>query len=1235
MKKAEKKEENQRPYRLSHQILCITGINFQRKSLIGYVELCLIPLRTDLRRIKVNSKQCRVYRVCINDIEASFLYNDPTLEICQGDDVKCRDLETFSDRHLKAVNSVDSDMGSGELTIRIPSEAFHFVQDGKLLRLSIEFSLERPAGGIHFVIPEGEGSLAERACHAFTYGSSRLWFPCIDTSEPCSWKLEFTVDVSMTAVSCGELMEVIYTPDMKKKTFHYHLATPTCATKIALAVGPFEILVDPHMHEVTHFCLPHLKPLLKHSTAFLHEAFEFYEELLSSRYPYTCYKQVFVDEAYDSFTPYATMTILSTNLLHSRFVIDQAYTSMKLMSRAVAEQFFGCFINLSSWSDAWLPKGISRYLCGLWIKQCFGNNEYRFRIQKALQHVIDYEQKYGGILVDCSGTSTPNEAFYFSTRHMHTLSWKYIRAMTRKAHLVIRMLEDRIGRELLLQVLNKLLSLAGQAAQQKCSSTSWLNMLLSTSSFLKAIFTVTGKDMSVFFEQWVHEGGHAKFYGSFIFNRKRNTLELEIRQDAKPSLGIKKYVGPLMVHVQELDGTFKHTLQIEGILSKHDITCHSKSRRNKKKKIPLCTGEEVDMDLSAMDAESPILWIRIDPEMSLLREVLFEQPDYQWQYQLRYERDVTAQLDAIYALEKYPTPASRLALTDTIENEQCFYRVRCRATHCLTKVANAMESTWTGPPAMTAIFKKLFGSPSCTAIVRQNNFSNFQHYFLQKEMPIAMAGLRNVQGACLPEVMKFLLDLFKYNDNSKDKFTDNYYRQALIDALGETVTQVISMVGAGDFTADSLSPNTKLILEEVTRHLNLEKLLPCYHFTVTVSCLNTIRKLQKFGHLPSSSSLFRSYASPGQFVSVRCKAIDALVDFVSVEGAEDDVEFLLNIVDTDSYLYIRHYVLESMISQPPFTPRTSNCRLNTRKLGERLWLMMNGQMSHDHRLRCAVVDLYYVIYGTHQPSCYSHIVRMEVEDQPKINNNSVKMEPTPTEVGLSAALLNWGEEPVKMEENLIVNENDDKIILNNEIEIKDELPPTPGIDTVEDIEETIVTVAATNSAASVTATTFESLNLGVHIAPEKTELTSSAVLVEPSRSSSDLCSDSSHSLPDTANVALGSSVGSIPLTSPPLLTAVKKEKEKMDSNVFPTSRSHKSKKKKDKKKKHKHKHKHKHDKKEKITDLSVVSGNSSDRNSIYSQQASNQSFEKQISNVSSFNYSSDDSSQSPTPMDEL
>ena len=221
----------------------------------------------------------------------------------------------------------------------------------------------------------------------------------------------------------------------------------------------------------------------------------------------------------------------------------------------------------------------------------------------------------------------------------------------------------------------------------KESPSAWANMIISTLSFTKSIFTVTGKDMGVFMDQWVRQGGHARFQMQFVYNRKRNTVEMQINQDAanEGARGVRKYVGPVTVAVQELDGWFSYTMAVETVRSKHDITCHSKSRRNKKKKIPLCTNEEVDMDLSAMD-DSPVLWIRVDPDMQLVRSLDILQPDFQWQYQLRHERDITAQLEAVAALERFPTAGSKKALVDMIEEEKCFYKVRCAACHSLTKV---------------------------------------------------------------------------------------------------------------------------------------------------------------------------------------------------------------------------------------------------------------------------------------------------------------------------------------------------------------------------------------------------------------------------------------------------------------------------------------------------------------------------------------------------------------------
>jgi len=41
----------------------------------------------------------------------------------------------------------------------------------KSFRVCIEFSLERPKGGIKFVVPDADGTMLDRGAHLFTYGN--------------------------------------------------------------------------------------------------------------------------------------------------------------------------------------------------------------------------------------------------------------------------------------------------------------------------------------------------------------------------------------------------------------------------------------------------------------------------------------------------------------------------------------------------------------------------------------------------------------------------------------------------------------------------------------------------------------------------------------------------------------------------------------------------------------------------------------------------------------------------------------------------------------------------------------------------------------------------------------------------------------------------------------------------------------------------------------------------------
>lgn len=134
-----------------------------------------------------------------------------------------------------------------------------------------------------------------------------------------------------------------------------------------------------------------------------------------------------------------------------------------------------------------------------------------------------------------------------------------------------------------------------------------------------------------------------------------------------------------------------------------------------------------------------------------------------------------------------------------------------------------------------------------------------------------------------------------------------------------------------------------------------------------MSCLKVIRKLQKFGHLPSLPHIYRNYAEYGIFLDLRIAAMECLVDFVKVDGRWDDLDHLISLLETDPDPAARHALAQLLIDNPPFT-RETRSRLDKPQLVERLWISINT-LACDTKLRCDIVDLYYALYGTKRPFC--------------------------------------------------------------------------------------------------------------------------------------------------------------------------------------------------------------------------------------------------------------------------
>ena len=86
---------------------------------------------------------------------------------------------------------------------------------------------------------------------------------------------------------------------------------PTSAPNIGIAIGPFEIHVDRAMPEMTHFAIPGVIDQLILTTQTTHQVIEYLEDLLSARFPYALYKQVFVEKLPEKTSSYASMTLFN------------------------------------------------------------------------------------------------------------------------------------------------------------------------------------------------------------------------------------------------------------------------------------------------------------------------------------------------------------------------------------------------------------------------------------------------------------------------------------------------------------------------------------------------------------------------------------------------------------------------------------------------------------------------------------------------------------------------------------------------------------------------------------------------------------------------------------------------------------------------------------------------------------------------------------------------------------
>ncbi|CAN4088877.1 unnamed protein product [Withania somnifera] len=314
----------------------------------------------------------------------------------------------------------------------------------------------------------------------------------------------------------------------------------------------------------------------------------------------------------------------------------------------------------------------------------------------------------------------------------------------------------------------------------------------------------------------------------------------------------------------------------------------SKIQKNSKPDGSDDNGDTVANVDTRANSDSPLLWLRADPELEYLAEIHFNQPVQMWINQLEKDRDVVAQAQAIATLEALPQLSFSVvnALSNFLGDSKAFWRIRIEAAFALASTTSE-ETDWAGLTHLVAFYKTRRFDANI-GLPKPNDFRDFQEYFVLEAIPHAIAMVRAADQKSPREAVEFILQLLKYNDNSGNPYSDVFWLAALVQSIGEL-----------EFGQQGIVYLSSL-LKRVDRLLQFDRLMPSYNGILTISCIRSLTqialKLSAFVPLDRVIELINPFRTSKTPWKVRVEASRSLLD----------LEFQRNGVDTALTLFIKY-----------------------------------------------------------------------------------------------------------------------------------------------------------------------------------------------------------------------------------------------------------------------------------------------------------------------------------------
>lgn len=755
--------------------------------------------------------------------------------------------------------------------------------------------------------------------------------------------------LEMTAICSGQLIdEVTDESDETLKVMSFEANRTIEARTIGFAIGPFEHIdltqfrteeddekLGANATKIHAYCLPKRGPQVQWTCEALVAAADFFS-ITFSKYPFDSFKLCFVEDMVEDTVPLWSFALCSTRLLYGEEIIDREHEVTRKLVHTLASQWSGMHIVPNQQSDMWVVVGMAYFMTDLFMKRLAGNNEYRFRQKTMADRLMDMDRG--------------RPSLHDLGKHL-TLGSFEMEFMQLKAPLVLFILDRRLtkssGMAGITRVMSKLFSKATTSDDPKdetvstesfrkaCEKVSQLKLepfwnqwvfgtgcprfdVVQRFNKKRLCVEVTIKQVQERIESEVQPLTKDDFW--------RHVIEDQYGVSSNNSDVRQLFTGPMTIRIHEADGTpYEHIIEIRedaARVAKFDIPYNTKYKRLKRTKrqkerastnvgeitaenqddvLLYCLGDVLqsqddmtawglvdwDAEMERQMEQESYEWIRMDADFEWVCTIKTNLPPYMYVSQLQQDRDVVAQQESMLFLQGANAhPLVSTILIRTVMDKRYFHGLRSMAAAALPKHA-VRRLNFLGFHHLQKAFATFFCYPG-TITPQPNDFSDRRQYAMQCCIPLAIARVRDDRGKCLKEARRFLLDLLRFNNNSENEYSDNFYVAKLLEALTTSLIPTkkadeevmnLSFDNEDEEAVDAEEQQfLNEALDEIERYGRMDEWSSSYQNIFTITSLDCKQRLMKAGVIPTNFLDFVKYLQDETLDLVRLKAFEALVD---------------------------------------------------------------------------------------------------------------------------------------------------------------------------------------------------------------------------------------------------------------------------------------------------------------------------------------------------------------------